>query len=202
MYNSARMMGKEVPVNANFAITEGAAVEQALATKKGVRPDVGGYLKDFQPSTNVLELVQQQAGQPVRTAELRLNHIIDGEINRSGYGSGGHYVRSPNVRVMKWLGEADGQGVNIGNIMVRNPVNGRWVRKHSETTFYPAQWSKRRTQQEVTEAFQNSSPVPGSKSRWQGTSLSGIEIRGYYTKPNGGGSTAWPVYTGEKFYEK
>ena len=51
---------------------------------------------------------------------------------------------------------------------------------------------------EIKSAFENSIPHPKDKNMWQGTSSSGIEIYGYYKKPNGMGATAWPIYKGKK----
>ena len=51
--------------------------------------------------------------------------------------------------------------------------------------------------EEIEGAFQNSKPIPNTPGLWQGTSPSGVKIRGYYTKPEGGAATAWPVRIGD-----
>jgi len=71
------------------------------AIKEDVSP-TGQYLEGFKPSPTPLELVQQQAGKPPSTASIRLDHILDGGVNvrldGSKSGTGGHYLRSPNVQ--------------------------------------------------------------------------------------------------------
>ncbi len=116
-------------------------------------------------------------------------------------GSGGHYLRSPNIRVTQVTRKADAAGVTEGYISVRNPQTGAWVPKPGLTTFYPANWSKRQTMQEIEGAFLNSKPLPKlhpkDSQKWEGVSPSGIRIQGYYKVPEGGGSTAWLVYSGK-----
>lgn len=161
----------------------------------------GQYLEDLKPSPTPAQLVQQQAGQPGATASIRFDHIIVGGVNTladgTKVGTGGHYLRSPDVRVTQQTGAADALGVTKGHIEVRDPETGRWVAKPQESTFYPESWSRRQVQQEIEGAFQNSAPIPGTPY-WQGVSPSGIKIQGYYGKPNGTGATAWPVYQGVK----
>lgn len=115
--------------------------------------------------------------------------------NGTAVGSGGHYLRSPEVRVTQVTGEADAAGVSRGFIEVRDPRTGGWAPKQAETTFYPEGWSKRQTMQEIEGAFINSRPIAGG--RWEGVSPSGVTVQGYYTKPAGTGATAWPVYKGK-----
>ena len=69
--------------------------------------------------------------------------------------------------------------------------------RKAETSFFPDYWSKRQTAKEIESAFENSSPTKGYKGLWKGTSKSGLEIEGYYGKPDGNGATAWPVYEGK-----
>lgn len=80
---------------------------------------------------------------------------------------------------------------------MRDPVTGQWINKKAETTFFPEQWSKRQTAQEIESAFKNSERIPNTEM-WSGKSSSGVKIQGYYGKPDGTGATAWPVYTGRK----
>ena len=125
-----------------------------------------------------------------------MDHILDGGVKTlpdgTVVGTGGHDLRSPDVRVTQMVDEADSRGVTQGYVSIRNPQDGSWIPKATLTTFYPGQWSRRQVQLEIQGAFENSSPI--SNSMWQGTSPSGVPIRGYYGKPNGTGATAWPVY--------
>ena len=158
-------------------------------------------MDDFVPSASPLELVQSQAGQPTKTAYIRMDHILNGEVKtyRDGLqgGSGGHYLRDPNVRVERMTGLPDKNGVSKGHISVRDTETGKWVPKKAETTFFPEHWSKRQTAKEIESAFENSRPMEENKQLWEGTSKSGLEIQGYYGKPDGSGATAWPVYEGK-----
>ncbi|QVM92944.1 DUF637 domain-containing protein [Pseudomonas entomophila] len=161
-----------------------------------VQPNTGKYLEDFTPSPTPMELLQQQAGAQFSTAYIRFDHILDGGVNtlRSGerVGTGGHYLRSPNVTVTRITGEADEFGVSKGYVSIRDPQTNSWANKKAETTFFPESWSKRQVQTEIEGAFRNSTPIAGSE-RWRGISPSGVRIEGYYGKPDGTGATAWPV---------
>jgi Bacterial EndoU nuclease len=126
------------------------------------------------------------------TPNIDFAHIINGNINSRGVGTGGHYLRSPDVRVTQVTGPVNAQGVSQGYIQVRDLTTGRWIDKPTETTFFPTTWTQNQLRNEVTVAFQNSRPTR-VRNQWEGTSPSGIVIRGYYT-PNGGASTAYPVY--------
>ncbi|UDL04773.1 RHS repeat-associated core domain-containing protein [Marinobacter sp. CA1] len=147
-----------------------------------------------------LQLVQQASGQPKRVAEIEFGHILDGEVKpvlRKGSvvgqrAVGGHYIRSPNIRVTEVIGEADSSGVMKARIQVRDSATGAWVDKKAPSTFYPESWSRRQTETEIQEAFYNSRPLVDDM--WEGVSPSGVTIRGYYQKPDGNASTAWPVY--------
>ncbi|WP_375334980.1 EndoU domain-containing protein [Gilliamella apicola] len=124
--------------------------------------------------------------------------MLNGEIKtyESGkkVGTRGHYLKDPNIKVDKWTGEADVNGVTKGYISVRDPATGKWYEKQAETTFFPKHWSKRQIEKEIKSAFENSKPHPKYKGRWIGKSSSGVTMEGYYKKPNGTGATAWPVY--------
>jgi hypothetical protein len=165
--------------------------------------NAGEYLEGFKPSLTPAELVQQQAGQASKVT-INTEHILNGEIktyaNGKKVGTGGHYLRDPNIRVDEWTGAADINGVKTGYISVRDPATGKWYKKQAETTFFPEHWSKRQTEMEIKSAFANSKPHtdPRKKEMWQGSSSSGLKIEGYYKKPNGTGATAWPIYQGVK----
>ncbi|EOL9005725.1 EndoU domain-containing protein [Cronobacter turicensis] len=128
--------------------------------------------------------------------------ILNGEVKTlkdgTKVGSGGHYLRDPNIKIDKVTGAPDANGVSTGYISVRDPATGQWVNKKTETTFFPEQWSKRQTAQEIENAFKNSSPDTFDQNKWQGVSSSGVKIQGYYGKHDGKGAAAWPVYGGGK----
>ncbi|MBK0000016.1 EndoU domain-containing protein [Erwinia sp. S38] len=163
----------------------------------------GEYLEDFKPSPTPAELVQQQAGKGTQVT-INTEHILNGEIKTYANGTkvavGGHYLKDQNIKVDKWSGAADANGVKAGYISVRDPATGKGYKKQAETTFFPENWSKRQTEMEIKSAFENSKPHtdPRKKEMWQGISSSGLKIEGYYKKPDGAGATAWPVYQGGK----
>jgi Bacterial EndoU nuclease len=75
-----------------------------------------------------------------------MKHVLDGEVktrvNSAGEiihkrGVGGHYAKSPNVRVTEVIGEADKNGVVRAKIHVRDPETGGWINKRGETDLFP-----------------------------------------------------------------
>ncbi|EPE7491144.1 EndoU domain-containing protein [Cronobacter universalis] len=184
------------------ATTAKAEAVAANAAKNNPSWKAGEYLEDFKPSPTPRELIREQAGKGSQTAYIRMDHTLNGEVKTlkdgTKVGSGGHYIRDPNIKIDKVTGAPDANGVSTGYISVRDPATGQWVNKKAETTFFPEQWSKRQTAQEIENAFKNSSQDPFDKNKWQGVSSSGVKIQGYYGKPDGTGATAWPVYGGGK----
>ncbi len=143
-----------------------------------------------------------RSGKPVaivRKLDIDFDHILSGEVKRNRDGTsravGGHYRRSPNVRVLEETGVADANGVTKGRIAIRGP-DGQWVNKNAETTFFPDHWSRRKTEQEIASAFQNSTrrTTPTGGSYWTGTTSSGVPVTGYYNPAGTGASTAFPIY--------
>lgn len=181
------------------ATTAKAEAVAANAAKNNPSWKAGEYLDDFKPSSTPLELIREQAGKGSQTAYIRMDHILNGEVKTlkdgTKVGSGGHYIRDPNIKIDKVTSAPDSTGVSKGYISVRDSATGQWVNKKAETTFFPEQWSKRQTAQEIESAFKNSERIPNTEM-WSGKSSSGVKIQGYYGKPDGTGATAWPVYTG------
>ncbi|EPN1696423.1 hemagglutinin repeat-containing protein [Cronobacter malonaticus] len=181
------------------ATTVKAEAVAANAAKNNPSWKAGEYLEDFKPSSTPLELIREQAGKGSQTAYIRMDHILNGEVKTlkdgTKVGSGGHYIRDPNIKIDKVTGAPDSTGVSKGYISVRDSASGQWVNKKAETTFFPEQWSKRQTAQEIESAFKHSERIPNTEM-WSGKSSSGVKIQGYYGKPDGTGATAWPVYTG------
>lgn len=83
------------------------------------------------------------------------------------------------------------QGVYIGSVEIRNPVNGQWVSKLSSSTFFPDRFSQAQVLTEIQSAFVSANK---SKEPWQGTSPSGLKIEGYYNKATNTITTAYPIY--------
>ncbi|NBL89337.1 EndoU domain-containing protein, partial [Proteus sp. G2673] len=199
---AAEIVGSTPPTTTAKALQFIAAKTYLAFVKNGQsipKWEGGEYLYDFKPSSTPLELVQEQGGNGLKTAYIRMDHILKGEVKiyKNGFqkAGGGHYLRDPNVRVDKWTAIPDINGVSKGYISVRNEVTGKWIKKQSETTFFPEHWSKRQTAQEIESAFKNSTNIPNTE-KWTGYSDSGVKIEGYYGKPDGSGATAWPVFEG------
>ncbi|RKS87571.1 filamentous hemagglutinin [Orbus hercynius] len=202
--NPAETNNTKSPSNPDSQSSSGVTKPDVTDAGKGTTgtgSKAGEYLEDFKPSPTPAELVQQQAGNGGQVT-INTEHILNGEIktyaNGTTVGTGGHYLKDPNIKVDTWTGAADANGVTKGYISVRDPATGKWVEKKAETTFFPENWSKRQTETEIKSAFENSKPNPDNKEMWQGTSSSGLKMEGYYKKPNGTGATAWPVYQGVK----
>ncbi|AZS51502.1 hypothetical protein DM558_12300 [Entomomonas moraniae] len=96
----------------------------------GTRSKAGEYLEDFKSSPILAELVQQQAGKGGQVT-INTEHILNGEIktyaNGTKVGTGGHYLKDPNIKVDTWTGAADVNGVTQGYISVRDPSTGKWT---------------------------------------------------------------------------
>ncbi len=157
--------------------------------------------------------IPESAYRPVRTPG-RLDHVLHGNINGFGRASGGHYLRSRNIRLTRTI-DVDTNGVVRAETAIRGP-GGHWVDKLdfkgdlAVSTFFPRSWTQRRTMIEIDTAFKNSAPkfteneMPHHRPQpwpqeWQGQASNGIAIRGRYNVPGDPGqgwSTAYPVYKG------
>ncbi|MFG5380935.1 RHS repeat-associated core domain-containing protein [Yoonia sp. R2-816] len=62
----------------------------------------------------------------VGCSNINFDQILDGNINGRGQGSGGHYTRSGNVRVVEYTAPADRNGVRTGVVEMRDPQTGGW----------------------------------------------------------------------------
>ena len=126
---------------------------------------------------------------------INKNHIFLGEINRRGLAVGYHHrlngKDANNAKMVKITGLPNQQGVYVGRVEIRNPVNGQWVSKISSSSFFPDRWSQAQVLSEIKSAFNSANK---SKEPWQGTSTSGIRIEGYYNKVTNTITTAYPIY--------
>ncbi|WP_439127200.1 VENN motif pre-toxin domain-containing protein [Rosenbergiella epipactidis] len=194
-----KQFGKDVVTDAKPSGNTTPKIDTGKGTT-GTGNKAGEYLEDFKPSPTPAELVQQQAGKGTQVT-INTEHILNGEIktyaNGTTVGTGGHYLKDPNIKVDTWTGAADANGVTKGYISVRDPATGKWVQKKAETTFFPEHWSKRQTEIEIKSAFENSKQHSTNKEMWTGTSSNGMKMEGYYKKPDGIGATAWPIYSGK-----
>ncbi|QNE68275.1 hemagglutinin repeat-containing protein [Fusobacterium hwasookii] len=129
------------------------------------------------------------------TAPIDFNgHILNGEINARGLAVGGHSTLGNNVRIDAYAAKnpISPNGVRNVVISVYNPSTGKWVQKVNRfgevqlTTLFPESWSRSRIIVEVDIAY-NNKIVTGRY--WEGTTPSGIKVRGYLS-PN---TTVYPL---------
>ena len=145
----------------------------------------------------------ETAGRWVEPATTRMDHAIDGHFNGFSLPTGGHYIRTPDIRVIDQKAP-DQFGVTEGFQQRRDPTNGQWIDKvkpnglPQENSYFPQHWSKRQTELEINHAFRNSSPDPLMSGFWIGRASDGVPMRGRYADPStgivGGWSSAYPLY--------
>jgi hypothetical protein len=127
--------------------------------------------------------------------EKTRRHIFKGEINRQGKAVGCHHIFAINEYKTSQLVEGtrkDGpNGLFKAKVKVKNE-NGKWIAKVSNrgySTFYPEDWSEKKTEKEILHAFVNKRKVNGDL--WEGKSREGIIIQ-MYLKEDGDIATAFP----------
>jgi Bacterial EndoU nuclease len=197
-----------------------SAPQPPLPAGNPVRPDLtsldrdaGWYLRVSPLSPSSRDVLFGAETRPPKV-DIAFEHVLDGEVKLLKDGTlratGGHYVRSPNVRVLEELAPPDVNGVTKARIAVRDPDTGRWVEKKGDKhTFVPRHWSERQTREEIEAAYRTSRQVESDPNKWEGTSPSGVPFMGYYPSPQsllksppttptffGSAATAWPVYQG------
>ena len=134
---------------------------------------------------------------PVRTVpgvQVNQGHVFHGEINRRGNAVGYHHrpggQDATTARVTEIVDAPNAQGVYTGQVEVFNPATNTWVSKELPSSFYPDTWTQGRVLLEVRGAYGARNVINGN--RWEGTSPSGIRIRGYLN-PDGSINTAFPI---------
>jgi hypothetical protein len=134
---------------------------------------------------------------PVRTVpgvQVNEGHLFHGEINRRGDAVGYHHRPSgqdaATARVTQVVEPPNAQGVYTGRVEVFDPRTNTWVTKDLPSSFYPDTWTQERVLLEVRGAYGARDVINGN--RWEGTSPSGIRIRGYLN-PDGSINTAFPI---------
>jgi hypothetical protein len=125
-----------------------------------------------------------------------VRHVLHGDVHVRADGSlrasGGHYIRSGDVRVVEQLG-TDANGVVRARVQVRDPRTGGWADKPGLShTFFPETWSQRQVVNEIEAAYQIRVEDPYVPGRWHGLSPSGVLIQGH--RNHNGITSAWPVF--------
>ena len=126
-----------------------------------------------------------QASKQVKDVETKFTdfegHIINGEI-KNGKVTGGHTTLG-NVRV-KEVTKRYPSGVYEAEIEVQDPNNPNvFIQKSNndgKSTMFPESWTADRIKVEVDKAFQNREMT--GKYIWEGTTPSGVRIKGYIDK--------------------
>ena len=135
-----------------------------------------------------------------RASNFDFNHILHGETNSSGTrGKGGHLsFSSPNVRVENIIGNPDRNGVTRVEVKIYNSTKNLWAEKKVAPgeyhTAFPRDWSESKAIWEINGAWNSSDfkVIDPIRNIWQGTSPSGIKIRGYINDK----TLAYPLYEG------
>jgi hypothetical protein len=166
--------------------------------------------RPIKASPTVPELVAGAIELPAEAADyIKMDHVIDGEIksftddagNVIKFGVGGHYLKSPDVRVSEIVSPPDVNGVQVVKVQIRDPATGAWVDKAADTSAFPTSWSESQARSETLGAFANSGPLRSNRNpndfMWRGISPGGVPFEGYYSKRTNDGTavTGWPVYT-------
>ena len=123
-------------------------------------------------------------------------HVLKGEINESGSAVGCHFkgaIDNGTARIR--LGATITEGPNDMfkvNIDVKD-VNGNWIPKTAQSSFFPRTWDEQKILNEIQNAFINKTFVSGNT--WKGLSSEGIEIR-MFLKTDGTNQiiTAFPIF--------
>ena len=125
--------------------------------------------------------------------KIDYEHVIGGDENSQGKVTGGHSLLRGDVRIVKKIGSPAKNGVYRASIEVKKK-DGTWQAKTSNggvNTMFPENWDEARIIDEINSAWENRKDLKGRDSNmWQGTSKSGVLIRGYKSPR----ITAYPVY--------
>lgn len=112
-------------------------------------------------------------------------HVVAGEIKYTPSGAPkaqGFHLEGAHAdgkaRIVKGTRtRPDARGVYKATVEVKDPRTGEWVRKRTQSTFFPESWDRQRVRREVLEAYANKTDMPDGA--WTGTSRSGMKIEGF-----------------------
>ena len=121
-----------------------------------------------------------------------MEHVLTGEINRTGKAVGFHYRATGDTAlgtivtgILKTRAE---DGVYAAT------VNVQGVQKRGFSTFFPDNYSVYDVLQAGMEAYNSRTSIPGRPANYfEGTSSKGLKIGGYLTA-SGSVSTFYPIY--------
>jgi len=112
-------------------------------------------------------------------------HILNGEVKRTPGGvprAVGFHHQAPGTEagariVPGTQAKPNKLGVYSGTVEIKDPRTGEWIRKNSESTFFPKHWTRSQVRTAILEAFANRSDI--GNGRWQATLPSGMTITGF-----------------------
>ena len=119
-----------------------------------------------------------------------MQHSSNGTITRKNV-QGVHLFNPQKNRITNLISPQNSQGVFIAEIEVLSNRTNKWVRKESETTFFPTNWNKQRLIIECYYAFINREKQ--TETEFIGKTKSGIKVLFLYSK-EGEFKTIYPIY--------
>jgi hypothetical protein len=150
------------------------------------------------PKKPVVPALMDSAASAASKIQLKLQHVLTGEINKSGKAVGFHSrpggIDPPSARLTQRTNAPDVNGVYRGKVEVFDPNKGVWVPKKAQSTFFPDNMTHKQIENAVRNAYADAlrnGNVNGSS--WTGKSGLGFDISGYVD-----GNTitsAFPIYT-------
>lgn len=125
-------------------------------------------------------------------AQIDIEHIAQGHINRVGKAVGFHHEPSGEgvSRVSSYTKPPDANGVYEGTVQVQNAA-GQWIDKSQPSTFFPQSWSEARLSFELAEAFKQR--PSGAPTGFFATMPSGVKVQ--FVPPTASVTQwrAWPI---------
>jgi hypothetical protein len=110
--------------------------------------------------------------------EKSKQHILWGEINKSGRGVGGHFYGAIERGTLRIRPNSKVDHLNHDIIKAFIDIrgdDGKWIQKSAKTTFFPTNWSEDDVLNAVSHAFLNKKFV--GDNEFHGASGSGFDIR-------------------------
>ncbi|MHC1748083.1 MAG: EndoU domain-containing protein [Cellulosilyticaceae bacterium] len=187
------------PTKANNATSmssgKPAAAHSGVNIKNSVEPEkIEKVVDDIEDTAKAVETSYVKSIADLKNTEnfrdTALNHILEGEINRSGMAVGYHYEKFPTAKG-KILQETKSLPNDFGVYTGKVEVAG--VRKSAKSSFFPEEWSAQEVVDSINEAFSNKEFVQGTKNTFIGESNNGIQIK-MYIDNDGNIISAFPVY--------
>jgi hypothetical protein len=156
------------------------------------------YVPAAEPSLASKIEAGAEASQVLPLKRIDWRHILSGQINSHGMATGFHYAGVDFVprsaRVVK-AGKPDSAGIVRAKIEIFDPKSGRWIAKQSESTLFPAAWTRAQLEHEVEAAYKAARltrMLDGGSWGWRGASPSGVTVQGV-VDTDGTVRTAYPI---------